>query len=326
MVELLGAMNSGAAGVGVYVPGTGTGVFDTGWNNPNPAVQRYSMTAPGDPIGVVQSYPEAGLSIPGGVRIPGNPHASAELGGDPDEVPGVTRLDTGFYGTATSGHRPGEVVFGPDGHGKYWDDPKSTAFANIVGVIAGGEVTGYVERGIESRWIDVGLGDNGNGAKEAFDAGKAASAGALFDVDPYADPRITDKPGLTVTEASRLVAGNFELVWPEPVSVPVDAVDLTHGRRTDPNSLRAVGPPWTPIYERTQINPSPEFIDRVLANLAAMTTRGFVRDPDPIPGDQPENRSYTDPRGFTVSAALFYGADPAQRRFAIGSTSPCAAE
>lgn len=180
----------------LHASSAGTGVFDTGWNNPNPAVRRYSMTAPGDLIGVVQSYPEAGLSIPGGIRIPGNPHASAELGGDPDEVPGVTRLDTGFYGTATSGHRPGEVVFGPDGHGKYWDDPKSTAFANIVGVIAGGEVTGYVERGIETRWIDVGLGDDGNGAKEAFDAGKAASAGALFDVDPYADPRITDNPGL----------------------------------------------------------------------------------------------------------------------------------
>lgn len=180
----------------LHASSAGTGVFDTGWNNPNPDVRRYSMTAPGDLIGIVQSYPEAGLSIPGGIRIPGNPHASAELGSDPDEAPGVVRLDTGYYGTSLGGHRVGEVVFGTDGHEKYWDDPKSTAFANIVGVIVGGEVTGYVERGIETRWIDVGLGDDGNGAKEAFDAGKAASARALFDIDPYADPRVTDNPGL----------------------------------------------------------------------------------------------------------------------------------
>ncbi|MDO3648569.1 hypothetical protein [Nocardia mangyaensis] len=158
----------------------------------------------------------------------------------------------------------------------------------------------------------------------AIVAAVTTGCGGVIDRGPT-EQDIRDTTGLTVTEASRLVAGNFELVWPEPVSVPVGAVDLTHGCRTDPNSLRAVGPPWTPIYERTQINPSPEFIDRVLANLEAMTTRGFVRDPDPIPGDQPENRSYTDPRGFTVSA-LFYGADPAQPRFAVGSTSPCAAE
>src|SRR3546814_1136993 len=57
------------------------------------SVQRYSMTAPGDLIGVVQSYPEGGLTVPGGIHLPGNPHASEVLGGDPDEVPGVIRLD-----------------------------------------------------------------------------------------------------------------------------------------------------------------------------------------------------------------------------------------
>lgn len=151
-----------------------------------------------------------------------------------------------------------------------------------------------------------------------------AGCGTVIDEGPT-EQEIRDATGLTVAEASPLVARNFELVWPEPISVPVGAVDLTHGCRTDPNSLRAVGPPWTPIYERTQINPSPEFIDRALANLEAMTARGFVRDPDPIPGDQPENRSYTDPRGFTV-AALSYGANPNEHRFAVSSTSPCAAE
>ncbi|KAF0845770.1 alpha/beta hydrolase [Nocardia caishijiensis] len=178
----------------LHASSAGTGVFEGGWNNPNPDVQRYSMTAPGDLIGVVQSYPDAGLSLPG-VRLPGNPHASDVLGGDPDEVPGVIRLDTGYYGDSSS--RAGEVVFGTDGHGKYWDDPGSTAFDNIVGVIAGTEATAYVERGIETPWVDVGLGDNGNGGKEAFDAGRAAAAQALLDVEnPYADPRVTDNPQL----------------------------------------------------------------------------------------------------------------------------------
>ncbi|MFE5479212.1 hypothetical protein ACFQ9R_26120 [Nocardia sp. NPDC056541] len=189
----------------LHASSAGTGVFDTGWNNPNPSVQRYSMTAPGDLIGVVQSYPEGGLSIPGAFTIPGNPHASAELGGDPDEVPGVTRLDTGFY-SDTSRNHPTEVVFGTDGHGKYWDDPRSTAFQNIVGVIEGSTATAYVERGIETPYVDIGLGDNGDGGKEGFDAAKAAAAARLAaalgnpDLDPYADPRITDnaEPGRTI--------------------------------------------------------------------------------------------------------------------------------
>ncbi|MFI5502584.1 alpha/beta hydrolase [Nocardia asteroides] len=184
----------------VHASSAGTGVFDTGWNNPNPDVQRYSMTAPGDLIGVVQSYPEGGLTIPGGIHLPGNPHASEILGGDPDEAPGVTRLDTGFFGTSFDNHRAGDVVFGTDGHGDYWDDPQSTAFHNIVGVIAGTEATAYVERGIETDVVDIGLGDNGDGAKEGFDAAKAAAAARAaaalgIEIDPYADARITDNPG-----------------------------------------------------------------------------------------------------------------------------------
>lgn len=188
----------------LHASSAGTGVFDTGWNNPNPNVQRYSMTAPGDLIGVVQSYPEGGLRIPGAVALPGNPHASAELGGDPDEVPGVTRLDTGYYDRTFKEH-PGEVVFGTDGHGTYWNDPKSTAFQNIVGVIEGSDATAYVERGIETSVVDIGLGDNGDGGKEGFDAAKAAAAARLAaafgnpDLDPYANPRITDNPRLGET-------------------------------------------------------------------------------------------------------------------------------
>ncbi|UGT54198.1 alpha/beta hydrolase [Nocardia asteroides] len=184
----------------LHASSAGTGVFDTGWNNPNPDVQRYSMTAPGDLIGVVQSYPEGGLTVPGGIQLPGNPHASEALGGDPDEAPGVIRLDTGFYGSARDGHEAGEVIFGTDGHGGYWNDPRSTAFENIAGVIAGTGASAYVERGIETDVIDIGLGDNGDGAKEGFDAAKAAAAAQTarafgIELDPYADPRITDNPG-----------------------------------------------------------------------------------------------------------------------------------
>ncbi|WP_280219508.1 alpha/beta hydrolase [Nocardia neocaledoniensis] len=184
----------------LHASSAGTGVFDTGWNNPNPDVQRYSMTAPGDLIGVVQSYPEGGLTVPGGIQLPGNPHASEALGGDPDEAPGVIRLDTGFYGSARDGHEAGEVIFGTDGHGGYWNDPRSTAFENIAGVIAGTGATAYVERGIETDVVDIGLGDNGDGAKEGFDAAKAAAAAQTarafgLELDPYADPRITDNPG-----------------------------------------------------------------------------------------------------------------------------------
>lgn len=184
----------------LHASSAGTGVFDTGWNNPNPDVRRYSMTAPGDLIGVVQSYPESGLTVPGGIRLPGNPHASEALGGDPDEAPGVIRLDTGFYGSARDGHEAGEVIFGTDGHGGYWNDPRSTAFENIAGVIAGTGATAYVERGIETDVVDIGLGDNGNGGKEGFDAAKAAAAAQTaaalgLELDPYADPRITDNPG-----------------------------------------------------------------------------------------------------------------------------------
>ncbi|MFI6223431.1 hypothetical protein ACIBEH_22960 [Nocardia salmonicida] len=185
----------------LHASSAGTGVFDGGWNNPNPNVQRYSMTAPGDLIGVVQSYPDGGLTIPGGIHLPGNPHASDVLGGDPDEVPGVTRLDTGYYSDESTDHR-NEVVFGSDGHGGYWDDRNSTAFENIVGVINGSDATAYVERGIETPYVDIGLGDNGDGRKEGFDAAKAAAAAALADafgnpnLDPYANPRITDNPRL----------------------------------------------------------------------------------------------------------------------------------
>lgn len=110
----------------IYASSAGTGVLDGPWQNPNPDVQRFSMTAPGDPVHFSQS-------------LGGTQH-----GGDPDNLPGVRRLDTGLY---RSGDHEGELVWGPRGHGDYWNDPKSDAFRNMVEVVTGGNQTPYWRRG-----------------------------------------------------------------------------------------------------------------------------------------------------------------------------------
>ena len=105
----------------VYASASGTGVLPGGadaWVN-HDAAQRYSVTPPGDPIQPVQS--------------------SGAHGGDPDNAPGVTRMDSGDYSN-------GERVRGVHGHGAYFDDPGSDAFKNMVAVIRGEPVTPYVER------------------------------------------------------------------------------------------------------------------------------------------------------------------------------------
>ncbi|NMO01644.1 hypothetical protein HH308_10510 [Gordonia sp. TBRC 11910] len=107
----------------VYASSAGTGALSTGWHNANPNVERYSITAPGDPIQSVQ--------------------ASGRFGGDPDTAAGVTRLDTGSYGSSTADC---QLVAGIHSHGGYWDDPDSTAFTNMVSVITGDTPTEYVRR------------------------------------------------------------------------------------------------------------------------------------------------------------------------------------
>jgi hypothetical protein len=202
----------------VHASSAGTGIFPTGYANPNPDVQRFSMTAPGDPIGAIQSLPrDTDLSdIPGADRIPGIPHnvegrIGNPLGGlpdatDPDEIPGVTRLDTGYYGE--QGRHPNEVIVGPDGHGSYWDDPGSDAFQNLAAVVGGGEATAYVERGIETNAVDIRLGDDGNfnaelsdqlGALAAQQSGKIDLPWPLPDPpaewdEPWDGPRVSDNP------------------------------------------------------------------------------------------------------------------------------------
>ncbi|MFI9505547.1 alpha/beta hydrolase [Nocardia sp. NPDC052566] len=159
----------------LHASSAGTGSHSGGWHDPNPNVQRYSMTAPADPIGAYQST------------------SQKSLGADPDTAPGVTRLDTGYYHQDGDGFRRNEPVFGPNGHGKYWNDPTSDAFQNIVGVIAGGEVTGYVDREILSNHVDAHIGDANNWGREIHDV----LQGRYWANDnPYGNPHVTINPEL----------------------------------------------------------------------------------------------------------------------------------
>ncbi|WP_460357064.1 alpha/beta hydrolase [Mycobacterium sp. ZZG] len=104
--------------------GAGVGVDDAGdWHNRNPGVQRYSMTAPGDFIELVQG-------------IPGGPH-----GVDPDEITGVIRLRTGVYDD-------GSPVAGWGAHSGMLNRP-SDAWRTILAVITGDRPVG-VSRGPSS--------------------------------------------------------------------------------------------------------------------------------------------------------------------------------
>lgn len=95
------------AGVGVHTP--------LQWHNTNSDVQRFSITAPGDPIGLVQAFP------------------FDSHGTDPDKMPGVTNLATGHYDD-------GRRMAGTDAHSDIINAP-SDAWRNIFGVLTGGPRT-----------------------------------------------------------------------------------------------------------------------------------------------------------------------------------------
>jgi hypothetical protein len=96
-------VEAAGAGVGVYQPDD--------WHNRNPAVQRYSMTAPGDPITLAQGLP------------------LGTHGADPDNMEGVTRLATGR-------RLDGSLMSGLAAHSDVLDEP-SDAWRNVLGVITG---------------------------------------------------------------------------------------------------------------------------------------------------------------------------------------------
>lgn len=200
-------LHASSAGTGIYDNEYSNPIYKSDSINPNPHVQRFSMTAPGDPIAVVQSLPhdldgqKYGYIDALRDLLPhnadgdvGNPLGGMPTATDPDKIPGVMRLDTGYYGPG--GAHPDQVIVGVDGHGKYWDDPDSTAFDNIVGVIKGGDVTLYVERGIETNNVDINVGDDGNLRAEAWDSSVAGLSALLPGSDPWGNPVVTDNPDI----------------------------------------------------------------------------------------------------------------------------------
>jgi len=95
----------------VEAAGAGVGVHDPAdWHDRNPVI-RFSMTAPGDPISVVQG-------------IPFGSH-----GADPDQMAGVVPLAAGRRLT-------GWPMIGPSTHSDVLTEP-SEAWRNILAVIAG---------------------------------------------------------------------------------------------------------------------------------------------------------------------------------------------
>ncbi|HEY0216848.1 MAG TPA: alpha/beta hydrolase [Cellulomonas sp.] len=104
--------------------GIGPGVDDPG-DLARPGTPRYSMTAPGDPIGLSQ-----------GVAVGGLGH-----GADPDTFPGVVRLETGLVSAA---HPEQGVLQGASAHSDVFNRG-STAWNNMLAVMTGGEVSLYTE-------------------------------------------------------------------------------------------------------------------------------------------------------------------------------------
>jgi hypothetical protein len=96
----------------VEAAGAGVGVHDPAdWHDRNPAVLRFTMTAPGDPISAVQG-------------VPIGPH-----GADPDQMAGVVPLATGRRLT-------GGPMVGLSAHSDVLTEP-SDAWRNILAVITG---------------------------------------------------------------------------------------------------------------------------------------------------------------------------------------------
>lgn len=150
---------------------------------------------------------------------------------------------------------------------------------------------------------------------------------AILDEKGPTDEDIMKGTGLTVAAARPIVADNFELIWPEQLSVDPEAVAVRAGCRTSMSSIGSEGPPWRPRYEREVVNPPQELIDRAMANLEAMTARGFSLVPSQNPDQDPVSRYYRDSRGFSVSSSrIRVGQNNEEVRFSMAAASPCAAE
>jgi len=93
--------------------------------NSSPGVQRYSMTAPGDPIQRTQ-----------GLQVGGWGHGLT----DPDKFGGTVELCTGAYPNDPAlGSKAGQPISGLSGHSDIWTKG-SDSWQNAFGVMTGGEV------------------------------------------------------------------------------------------------------------------------------------------------------------------------------------------
>lgn len=102
--------------------GMGPGVHDLA-DLPHPGTERFSITAPGDPIAIAQGAGQSGLGDPFGIGH----------GDDPDTFPGVTRIDAGRVDASDPGSA---LLSGPSAHSDVFL-VRSSAWWGMVGVITG---------------------------------------------------------------------------------------------------------------------------------------------------------------------------------------------
>ncbi|MEV0669446.1 hypothetical protein [Mycobacterium sp. NPDC050441] len=151
------------------------------------------------------------------------------------------------------------------------------------------------------------------------------SCGPLRKDDPHMDDEATMEPiTLTVTEASRVVAGYVSMIVGRPID-PDPAFAALHGCRTN-DALMPDGPPWR-VYRHASIpDPAPELVQAALTRIDTLRDQGFK----PIPWTRPEpeppnNKAYEDSRGYSVSVQA--EVSPAGTyRLDVSATSPCANE
>ncbi|WP_271800561.1 alpha/beta hydrolase [Dietzia maris] len=173
-------------------PDLGVGVSGpSDWRAPGP-VRRYSLTAPGDPVELLQ--------IRFGLR---QRWSHSDLGG------GAVRLDTGYFSDGTP-------VYGTRGHGGVFDRDCG-AFRVMLAVMLGGPVPLWRERRIRARHTRVDRGEEGR----VIPVLRRHTVGLLLrrDQDPYGEATVLwEGPErlTTVPPATRAAR--------EEVGVPTDAV------------------------------------------------------------------------------------------------------
>lgn len=174
----------------VETAGAGVGVAsEEDWNNLNPDVQRFSMTAPGDYIDIPQNAGDVGLG--GGGLSP--------LGGDPDDFSNVTRLDTGYT-------EEGDIIAGPSSHSDVFEQ-RTDSMKNISRVIDGGEVTLYNPRTIEGPHINYNPSSDGN-LLNSIDLAITDSALSFLDKKMGNEPSPSDYSVVNEEETRTMNLGN----------------------------------------------------------------------------------------------------------------------